>query len=352
MSVLRYRAGPGALRLLRERGLCAEVVGAVSAPASGPRWLAMVGLDQALLASGVLDGTGDRQLLVGASAGAWRMLTMACPDPAASHRRLVHGYLGQVFTREDTARTVSDAYRRMWAEILTPDDVEHAAHHPHLDLGVHVARVRGPMAVTAGPRWVQAVGMTLAGGLCVASARAAPLVYERILLSTRSWDDGPRCAGRVVPLTSDNLVDAIMASGTVPLYMEPVDLGLGGACVDGGLGDYHLNQTYVEGDQRLSLFLHFQKPILPAWFDRYRPSRRPSPESTRQVLQVYPSDQFVASLPGGRLPDRGDFLRLMDAPEERMRRWGQAVAASEQLGEQFLDDVATGRIPDLVEPLE
>ena len=90
---------------------------------------------------------------------------------------------------------------------------------------------------------------------------------------------------------------------------------------------------------------------MPNWFDRYQPRRRPSAEALECLLQIYPSPEFVAGLPGGRIPNRDDFMLFMDDPQLRIRRWREASAASERLGEQLLDDLEHGRIPDLMREL-
>ena len=90
----------------------------------------------------------------------------------------------------------------------------------------------------------------------------------------------------------------------------------------------------------------------PNWFDRYLPRRRPAPVAVSDVLQIYPAPEFVAGLPDGRIPDRGDFITFVDDPELRIRRWRQASIASDRLGQQLLEDVENGRIPDLVEPMQ
>ena len=42
-----------------------------------------------------------------------------------------------------------------------------------------------------------------------------------------------------------------------------------------------------------------------------------------RALLIAPSDDFVATLPDGRIPDRRDFVKFTDA--EHMRRWERAV---------------------------
>ena len=82
--------------------------------------------------------------------------------------------------------------------------------------------------------------------------------------------------------------------------------------------------------------------------NRLRPRRTPPAGAVDNVLQIYPSPEFVAGLPGGRIPDRDDFIRLIDDPERRIRQWREVSAMSDRLGERFLDDLERGRMPDLV----
>ena len=139
MQRLRYRAGPRALERLRQRGLGPGMVRAVVGPATGPRWLALAGLDRALLSTDLL--TGDRILLAGASAGAWRMLTFTCRNPRDAHQRLLDGYIEQVFRRGETPARVSRAYRDLLAGVIG-DDTDHILQHPSFDLAIHTARCR------------------------------------------------------------------------------------------------------------------------------------------------------------------------------------------------------------------
>lgn len=342
--LLRYRAGPRALALLRRRGLGPGTVKAVVGPASGPRWLVLAGLDRALLDSGLLDGDG-RVLLAGASAGAWRLLTFAHRDPHDAHRRLTDGYVDQVFSRRDPP-VISAAYRRMLSELLRAEEV---LDHPRYDLAVHTARLRLPRRLPG-----------LTGGLLAAWAvdalteRATDWFFERVLFHSRPERFEAPFDGRLVPLTEENLLAAAQASAAVPYYLEAVRDPPGapaGVYVDGGLTDYHLNQAYFEDGDGIVLLPHFQRRIARRWVDKRRPSRRLTPELAAPLLQVYPSPEFVATLPGGAIPDRDDFLRFMDDPQRRIRRWRAVVAASEALGEAFLADLETGRIADRVEPL-
>jgi hypothetical protein len=52
-----------------------------------------------------------------------------------------------------------------------------------------------------------------------------------------------------------------------------------------------------------------------------------------QLVLMYPSDAFLAQLPHGKIPDRGDF-RVM-APAERVTYWETCVRESGRLAEAF-----------------
>ena len=70
------------------------------------------------------------------------------------------------------------------------------------------------------------------------------------------------------------------------------------------------------------------------------------------VLQVYPSPEFVAKLPDGRIPDRSDFVTFMDNQKQRTENWHKVVDIAAPLGEEFLELVASGRIKEVVEKLD
>jgi hypothetical protein len=313
----------------------------------------LTGIDRAIIASGLLAGDGrtdgdHRPLLVGSSAGGWRALAMACPDPAAAHRELEDGYVEQVFRRGVTPAEISGAYHAMLSRLMTPERTAHVLRHATVDVALHVARAIGPAGSSR--HKVQGAAMVVAAGLNAVSARTMKLFFRRVLLHTSPQRWRVRFDGEVVQLTEQNLLPAALSTGTIPLYMHAVREipgASGGRFIDGGLTDYHLNQRYTDDADGIVLFPHFQENIVPNWFDRYLSRRKPSACALDHVLQIYPSPEFVAGLPGGRIPNRDDFIRLIDEPELRIRRWREASAASERLGEQFLDDLERGRIPDL-----
>jgi len=79
--------------------------------------------------------------------------------------------------------------------------------------------------------------------------------------------------------------------------------------------------------------------------------RRPPEASLENVVMVHPSDAFIATLPEGRVPDRGDFTTYIDDPATRIAHWRRSVQLAAPLGEEFLELIASGRLKDVVERL-
>jgi len=110
--------------------------------------------------------------------------------------------------------------------------------------------------------------------------------------------------------------------------------------------DYHLDLDFGQGDG-LVLYPHFYGHVVPGWFDKSLRWRRASATNFRRALLIAPSEEFVASLPGRKIPDRRDFYGMPAA--ERMRRWQVVVDTSETLGSELRELVATGKIADRVQ---
>ena len=352
MDLLHYRAGSRALRRLRERGFGPEALRVLVAPAAGPKWLVVMGMDQALIAGGYLQGNGRRTLL-GSSAGAWRSFALAARNPAKVHRALCDDYVDQRFSARDNAETISQAYRQVLGRVFSDEDVAHALSHPDLCLGLWAARARGMTG--ADSHRVQWGALGVAALLNTLSGRSQGLFFERTLF-TPSHSRGPAIdalRGRRAPLTADNARSVLLASGSVPLVMAAIRNLPGapaGRYLDGGLTDYHISQPLDCGDRGVALLLLHQARIVPNWFDKWLPYRKPKAAWLRDVLVVHPSKAWIQSLPGEAIPTREDFTTFRDDADERIRRWREAVKRSEQLGEQLLSDATAGRIPDLARP--
>ena len=160
--------------------------------------------------------------------------------------------------------------------------------------------------------------------------------------------------GNYVQLNEINFKYAVLASGAIPLVIEGVRDIYGaprGVYRDGGLIDYHLTHQFAAKENEIVLFFHHQERIIPGWLDKKIKRRVPEAHTLNNVLMVFPSQSFIENLPGGKVPDRTDFVTFIDDQETRIKNWRKAVELSAPLGEDFLELVESGKIRDVVEKL-
>ena len=64
-----------------------------------------------------------------------------------------------------------------------------------------------------------------------------------------------------------------------------------------------------------------------------------------------PSQEYLNSLPLGRLPDRKDFtLKGLDQ-QKRIQLWNQSVAESQRLGDEFLEMIEKQNFAEFMQDL-
>lgn len=352
---LDYKAGPAILAMIREEGLRPERVRVFAGPAGGPKWFVSVGFDKALIKARWLERGSRRVILVGSSAGAWRCLAMACRDPLDAYEKLRIAYSRNTFTAADTPKSVGHALRKNVEDFIGDEDVRFILNHPWCDVAVHTVRGRGPGASES--RWIQGSALLAAALLNLFSRRGMEVLFQRaVFFSGAHVPEFARTffRGTAVKLTPENLRAAALATGSLPFVVAGVRDIPGaprGTYRDGGLIDYQLNENYGPGPEGVTLFFHYQERIVPGWFDKRLTWRQPGPGCLDRVLQVFPRSEFVELLPDGRIPDREDFRTFVDRPGERIRRWDEVSALSGILGEEFMNNIESGRIRDLVRPL-
>lgn len=356
-SALTLRAGPDALALLRARGLRAADVDVVPGASGGAKWLVLAGLDRFLFGE-FLQVPRERPLHgIGSSIGSWRLACLAQRDPVAALERGHHAYVHEQHyaSRRPAPAEVSAVLGAALDRLLGTTGVDEILAHPWARLHVITAEARGAAASARPGVLMAALGAAAAGNLL--SRRTLGWQLTRCVFHS---------AGGATPfahladlptvhraLTRANLRAALQASGSIPLLMEGVRVpGAPGLHWDGGTLDYHLDLDFGAG-AGLVLYPHFYPHVVPGWFDKglaWRRARGPRHRAHfRRVLLVAPSDTFVASLPGGTIPDRRDFYALPNA--ERVRRWQAVVDASARLGDELRELVATGRVAEVVRAL-
>ncbi len=338
-SPIIIRLGARACQRIASEGLQAADVAIVPAAAGGPKGLILNGIDKWLFGEW-FPGAPRPRKLVGASIGAWRMAASAFQDPVAAHTRLAYHYAHQTYPDKVDAAYVSRSCRTLLDEVMDGRGAE-ALRNPGYHLAIITVRGAGALAQTRGVRWREMVGFVRAAtGNALSRARLAASM-ERVVFHAphdgqgwlrESFDD---FATHFVALGEDNLRDALLASGSIPLVLQAVRDIAGapaGSYWDGGLIDYHLHLPY-QRDPGLVLYPHFTDHIVPGWLDKSMPWRRVRADALENMVLVSPSPSFVARLPNGKLPDRSDFKRYGQDHAARIRDWTFAIGESERMAE-------------------
>lgn len=247
---------------------------------------------------------------------------------------------------------VSRRFGEILGEIFQGREAEVLA-HPRLRLHIVASRGRAGLLAREG-RLRTPLGYL---GAFAANAMSRPLLgrfLERVVFS----DPRDRLplklndfTSREVHLSRANLRGALLASCSIPFWLQAQHDLPGaprGAYWDGGITDYHLHLDYralQASGAPLVLYPHFQRQVVPGWLDKALKHRHRSTAFLDNVVLLCPSPEWIAGLPGAKLPDRNDFMAL--EADERRRRWRVAVAESQRLADEFDALVRQGRIEAL-----
>jgi hypothetical protein len=356
MRALAIHAGPRALAHLRDRGLSPRDVHAIPAAAGGPKGLVLSALDQFLFGEW-LAGSDQVVHLLGASIGAWRMATGCLQTPAAAFVQMADDYIRQEYEhapgKPPKASHVSAVFGARLAERFGPV-ADGLLAHPRYRL--HVFTSRGRHLIRRVGRFRTPLGYLGAFATNAVSRKAMGGWLERVVFSDLRDPLPLRLADyrtHVVPLEARNLQPAILASCSIPFWLEAVHDIPGaprGAYWDGGITDYHLHLDYASMSEGLVLYPHFQKTVIPGWLDKAFRHRHRATARLDNVVVLSPEPEWVKTLPGGKLPDRSDFQRFADDVPARVAAWTRAVQQSARLRDDFAGWL-DGSVPIDVRPL-
>ncbi len=360
MRALELRASPRALDIIRERGLRLDDIDVLPGASGGAKWLVLAGLDRYLFGTVLGPGAAHARTrplhCIGSSIGSWRMACFAQRDPVAALNRGHLAYIyEQVYTKNPEPREVTDVLSRCLDRLLGDTGIDEMLTHPFARLHVITAQGRGLAASER--RLVLATAIALAATANLVGRRSLALQFRRTVFHS-AGDTTPFAHWRDLPtvhrtLSRENARDVLIASGSIPLLVDGVRLPGAHETTrremhwDGGVTDYHLDLDFGAGDG-LVLYPHFYAHVVPGWFDKSLRWRMARAANFSRALLLAPSAEFVASLPGGKIPDRRDFSAFPRA--ERERRWQAVLDASARLGEELHELITTGTLADRVVP--
>ena len=336
-SVLAVRAGPRAAARIASHGLQPADIDIVPGAAGGPKGLALAALDREILAAWLPRAPRLRHL-VGASIGAWRFAAACTADPARSMDEFTRRYVEQSYPARPSRHFVSDWARSTLAALFEGREAEVLSNDRY---ALDILTVRGRWPLTR-EGWRVAFGFGAAACANAVGRRHLARFLDRVIFhdarATLPFPAGfDAFATHEVALTARSLRPALLATASIPLVLEGVgDIpdAPAGMYWDGGIIDYHLHLPYASSPG-LVLYPHFSERIVPGWLDKSIPWRAARGPWLDNVVLLAPSREFLATLPNGKLPDRGDFHRYAGDDAARMRDWRRAMAECERLAEAF-----------------
>ena len=351
-DLISFIAGKRAAEIIRGEGLNFERIRVLVGAAGGPKFLVLGGIDRALIKA-PFNKRKKPLFLLGSSIGTWRFAAFSQKNRALALDNFEKAYMGQFYSTRPTTRDVTKESERILNEYLDDSKISEILEHPFMRLSILSVRSKGLLASDSLPR--QAAGMGLAGLFNAFNRSSLGLFFERTLFYDKR-DIPPFFEMKGfpiyrVPLTKKNLKPAIMASGSIPLVMEPVKDVPGappGRYRDGGMIDYHPSMVFDPDPEHIVLYPHYSDTLVPGWLDKGLTWRRAGRDIMSNVLIVCPSRSFIERLPYGKIPDRTDFKRFFGRDKERLAYWNTAVAEGRKLGEEFMEAVESKKVKKMI----
>jgi len=320
--------------------------------AGGPKGLVLNPLDRFIFGRWLVAATPVH--LLGSSIGAWRMACACTADADAALAELAEDYLTQRYEhapgRAPLASHVSAVFADTLQRRLMPR-ADQVLSHPTRRLHVFTSRGLGPLARQG--RLRTPIGYLGAAAANAMHRRAMGLLLERVVFSDPRETlplDLADYRTRVLPLSTGNLAPSVLASCSIPFWLDAVASIEGappGAYWDGGITDYHLHLQYASLDDGLALIPHFQPSLVRGWLDKPFKRRHRASAFLDNVVLLVPSPAWQRTLPRGKLPDRSDFRFHGDDHAARMQAWRTALAESQRLADEFATLVTRASIDAL-----
>jgi hypothetical protein len=327
MMALQILAGKKALAEIQQHGLRPERIKLMIGASGGPKWLMLSRLDQYLSEHFLSKATQPISLL-GSSIGSWRMACYAQNNPLETFKEFEHLYTHQRYSEKLTTVEIGQYIDKVLAQLFSSSRAKEAVTNPIRKL--HIVAVRNRKLLNGHSKVAQGIGLLSAAIGNLFSASAVNTLYPRVIISPNKSTSPYFFEPETIELTSNNLSQSLIASGAIPMVMAPtkIDGGKDRWHWDGGLVDYHFSGPFNIEDG-LVFYPHFFPKVTPGWLDKAIPWRKAKAENYDNVVMLAPSEEFIASLPYGKIPDRKDFENLSN--EDREAYWGTVLEATNEL---------------------
>jgi len=326
---LNIKAGPTAKKILKDRGLRPQDIRVIPAAAGGPKWMTLHPLYKFIFGEW-LPQSDQRIKLIGASAGAWSMACAAQSQPIAAFEKYLKGYAEQKYPTAPTPEEISENCNSIIYGLLGEKGITEILKPKRYNLNVITSPSIFPYKSSNLKR-----KLFTAAFWNLISRKNLGKYFERNVFSVAPSqlvleDEIPT---KHIQLNKENIHQALLASGAIPTIIAPIIID-NKVHWDGGITDYHLDLKY-NADDGIVLYPHFHKEIIPGWLDKYVRLRKSSVENHHRTVLVYPSDEFINSLPGKKIPTRDDFKTYFKKDDRRIEMWYKSISRCEELADEF-----------------
>lgn len=345
---IQILAGKKALAEIKEHGLRPERIKLMVGASGGPKWLMLSRLDQ-YLSEHFFPKASQPIELIGSSIGSWRMACYAQKDPLASFKEFEHLYANQRYSDEFRPEEISNYIDKVLGQLFDKSRSSDIVRNESRKL--HVVAVRNRKLLNGKSKLAQGIGLLTAATGNLFSSKIVEALYPRVIISPDRSTSPYFFEPETIPLTDQNLSQALVASGAIPMVMAPTKIkgGVDRWYWDGGMVDYHFPGPFNVEDG-LVFYPHFFPKIVPGWFDKSIPWRKAKSKNYENVVMLAPSQAFIDKLPYGKIPDRKDFNNLSN--EERESYWKTVLTATDQLVVDLHEALEKDGARSVVQPIE
>ena len=349
-KTFNIKAGAKAIQHIKEKGLSPNDISVIPAAAGGPKWIILYAFDQYLLKHWFQDRQKPLHL-VGASAGAWRMLCYTLPNPEKAFARFLKAYTEQSYDTWPTQEEVTQKVIEIVETTLGQNGIDALLNEQIFKLNIVSTKTNFKKKLGSKYRR-KFLPIVLKNSI---SRNLIRKDFERVIFTNSSnhnviKKDGFKSIYQ--RFTKTNAISAIRSTGTLPIYMNPADdiEALDGLIWDGALIDYHIGLDY--NTDGLVFYPHFADTLIEGWFDKFLPWRKFNGSVLDRMILISPSKTFVESLPDAKIPTREDFETYFDNKDQRIEHWYEAANRGEEMAAEFHALWESGNLVDHVLPLE
>lgn len=333
--MLDIYAGKSALETIQKEGFKQELFTSFLGASGGPKWFCLFELDKYIFGTFFKERTSELNL-IGSSAGAFRAACFAQNDPVAAITRLAKSYSETVYSNNAKPKEITHKAKNLLDYVLGDNGIDEIITNKIFKTHFLVNKTNG--FVGSENKVTQSLGLIKSIILNRVDRKLLHNQYERFVFKSPSSnlkiDDYCDFKTQYADLTTFNLKDALLASGSIPIVMEGIKNIAGvpkGMYRDGGIIDYHFD-FQLKNNDGLILYPHFNSQPKAGWFDKNL-KRAVLAENYDNVVMLVPSTKFIESLPYSKIPDRTDFTKM--EPAQRIKYWKTVLSETNKLSHSF-----------------